>query len=172
MKAIENVDSSSVEIIIENEQDKMNIDEITAVIRNTVLSCLSYESFKIPCEIDITLSDNEAIRQINKQYRSIDKATDVLSFPLVDMQEGKILSSAGDTDIETGLLLLGDIIVSLEKAKQQAEEYEHSFIREVSFLVSHGVFHLLGYDHQDSTQEKNMFGRQEAVLEKLGFIRQ
>jgi probable rRNA maturation factor len=90
---------------------------------------------------------------------------------MIDMKNGTILSTEGDMDLESGLLPLGDLVVSMERALQQAEDYGHSFLREVAFLVSHGVFHLLGYDHLDAEQEKDMMGRQEAVLEKLGLSR-
>jgi probable rRNA maturation factor len=163
----------STSILIENEQDKIQADEeLINAIRRTILSCLEFEGFDTPCEINVTLTDNDNIKDINRQFRNIDAATDVLSFPMLDMQDGRLTSTEGDMDLDNGLLLLGDIVISLERALQQAEEYGHSFMREVAFLTSHGIFHLLGYDHMDSEQEKNMFGRQEAVLEKLGFVRQ
>lgn len=165
-------DGFQVRVVLENEQDKVPVDgSIEDAVKSTVVSCLVQEGFSVPCQVDITLSDNDRIREINKRHRGIDRPTDVLSFPLVDMYEGKILSSEGDVDMEEGVLLLGDLVISMEKAVQQAEEYGHSFLRELTFLTSHGVFHLLGYDHQDEEQEKNMFGRQEAVLGKLGFGR-
>lgn len=171
MKAID-PSKASTNIVIENEQESLQVgDELINALKATIVSCLSYEGFGTPCEINVTLTDNEKIREINRQFRNIDAATDVLSFPMIDMHEGRIISSEGDTDLENGLLLLGDLVISLEKASQQALEYGHTFTREVAFLASHGTFHLLGYDHMDSEQEKNMFGRQEAVLEKLGFVR-
>lgn len=171
MKASETT-MPSTSILIENEQDKIQTDaELMDAIRKTILSCLTYEGFDTPCEINVTLTDNANITEINRQFRNIDAPTDVLSFPMLDMQEGRLASTEGDIDLDNGLLLLGDLVISLERAMQQAIDYGHSFMREVTFLTSHGVFHLLGYDHMDSEQESNMFGRQEVVLEKLGFIR-
>jgi len=161
-----------VEVIIENEQDIIELtEELTELIIKAVQASLSYESFEIPSEISIMIVDDERIREINKEHRKIDKSTDVLSFPMVDMVEGKILSDEGDFDLDEELLLLGDIIISLETALRQSEEYGHSFEREVAFLTTHGVFHLLGYDHIEPLDEEKMFGKQEEVLFKMGLSR-
>ena len=171
MKAID-PSKASTNIIIENEQESIKADdELLEAIRKTILSCLEYQCFNTPCEVNVTLTDNEKIREINRQFRNIDAATDVLSFPMLDMLEGRLISCEGDVDLDNGLLLLGDLVISLERASSQAIEYGHTFLREIAFLTAHGIFHLMGYDHMDSEQEKNMFGRQEAVLEKLGFVR-
>ncbi len=159
-------------VYIEDEQAAVNVkEEQLDLLQKTVMQCLKNQSFKLGCEINILLTDNESIRQINKKHRDIDKSTDVLSFPMADIKNGEILSVQGDMDIDEGLLLLGDIIISMETALKQSEDYGHSLDRELAFLTAHGVFHLLGYDHTERDTEADMISRQEAVLEKLGLKR-
>lgn len=159
-------------IIIENLQNKIEItEEITEIIKSAVEKSLQSEGFELPSEVSILLVEDAEIQEINKVQRKIDKPTDVLSFPIVDMLDGKIISNEGDFDIEEEALLLGDIVISLETAARQAEEYGHSFERELAFLVTHGIFHLLGYDHPDQIQEKRMMDKQEEVLNQLGLKR-
>ncbi|NSW91799.1 MAG: rRNA maturation RNase YbeY [Firmicutes bacterium] len=158
-----------MEIIIRNIQDKLDVTkEIENIIINAVEICLKNENFQKPCEISILLVDDKKIKELNNELRSIDSPTDVLSFPIVEMKDGKIKSQLGDIDMEKNLILLGDIVISVETACKQAEEYGHSFEREMAFLTTHGVFHLLGYDHQDDENEKVMLDKQKAVLEKMG----
>jgi probable rRNA maturation factor len=162
-------EKQQMSVLIENLQDKIQISEETEeLVRMVVNFCLEQEKFSTPCEVSITFVDNERIQGINKVHRLIDRATDVLSFPMVDFFNGEIINTIGDFDLESKLLLLGDIILSVEMAKLQCLEYGHSFEREIAFLISHGVFHLLGYDHTDYESEKNMLEKQELVLEKLG----
>ncbi|MDP4180945.1 MAG: rRNA maturation RNase YbeY [Bacillota bacterium] len=159
-------------IYIENCQKKMEVpDSIEAIIKKVVDACLEIEKFSIPSEISILLVDDEKIQEINNEHRNIDKPTDVLSFPVVDMFEGEIISDEGDFDMDENLLLLGDIIISMETAYRQAEEYGHSVDREIAFLTSHGVFHLLGYDHMEKEAEEKMLGKQEEALKILGLMR-
>lgn len=161
-----------MQVFIENNQDKVAVtDEIMELLKRSVELALHTEGFDVPSEISIMLVDDEEIRSINREHRNIDRATDVLSFPLVEMSEGQILSDEGDFDPEGNMLVLGDIVISLETAIRQGEEYGHPFERELAFLSTHGVFHLLGYDHCDENQEKLMFGKQEAVLEAMGLRR-
>lgn len=162
-----------MEVIIENIQDKVNFTEkMKDLIDKAIEKSLYLEGFKIDSEISVLLVDDERIREINREQRNIDKPTDVLSFPIVNIVEGKINPGIGDYDMENGLILLGDIVISLETAVKQAEEYGHSLERELAFLVTHGVFHLLGYDHQDREQEKRMMSKQESVLKSLGLSRE
>ncbi len=159
-------------IYIEDEQTVIMVkEEQLNLLKKTVMQCLKNEGFKLGCEINILLTDNEYIRQLNKQHRDIDKSTDVLSFPMADIKNGEIMSDQGDIDMDEGLLLLGDIIISMETALKQSEEYGHSLERELAFLTAHGVFHLLGYDHLERDTEADMISRQEAALEKLGLKR-
>lgn len=161
-----------MEILIENLQNKVDIGEETQeLINRAVKTCLNQEGFDIASEISILLVDDERIWEINKEQRNVDKPTDVLSFPMVDMFEGEIQSNEGDFDLDEDLLLLGDIVVSMETALRQSEEYGHSLDRELAFLVTHGVFHLLGYDHMEEEEEKVMMGKQESVLAAMGLTR-
>lgn len=169
MKPIEN----KANIIIESRQKKVAEGEkLTRLLEATVHACLERVEFGERCEIGITLVDNEEIREINREYRSKDVPTDVLSFPMVEMEEGQILSGEGDLDLDEGLLLLGDIVLSLERAEEQAAEYGHSFEREAAFLTAHGMLHLLGFDHETQEQEKVMFQIQEEVLLRMGLSRE
>lgn len=144
-----------MEIFIEDLQDKIEVtDEILKLMDKAARACLENENFTLPYEISVILVDNDRIREVNNEQRSIDKPTDVLSFPIVDMYEGEIKSSDGDFDMDEGHIVLGDILISLEKAKEQSIEYGHSFERELIFLLTHGVFHLLGYDHDTEEREK------------------
>lgn len=161
-----------MEILIENLQNKFELkDEIKDLIHKAVEASFDYEGFDTPSEVSVLLVDDEEIRRINCEQRQIDSATDVLSFPMVEMKEGSIISNDGDYDLDENLLLLGDIVISMEMVKKQAEEYGHSFERELAFLVTHGMYHLLGYDHETEEDENVMLGRQEAVLEKMGLKR-
>ena len=145
-------------VYIQNDQQKLPVTQkLRGLVRRSVNAALKYEDFQRPCEVSVTFTDNEKIRELNAQYRSIDRATDVLSFPLFDE----------DFEDEEELAL-GDVVLSLEKAQEQAKEYGHSFEREVAFLVVHSVLHLLGYDHETSEEdEKEMFFRQEEVMKML-----
>jgi len=120
-------------------------------------------------EISLILTNDAEIRKINAEYRQIDKATDVLSFPMIDFSEiAQMDDWKLETNPETGNLLLGDIIISLERAKEQALEYGHSYRRELAFLIIHGMLHLLGFDHEETSEEQIMFLLQDEILGKLG----
>ncbi|MEN6316420.1 MAG: rRNA maturation RNase YbeY [Clostridiaceae bacterium] len=172
MKNLRSKSIDETRIFIENEQSAMPFENRqTMLLEKTALACLRSENIDIGCEINIMISDDPSIRQINHQFRNIDSSTDVLSFPMVDMKDGMILSKEGDYDLDEGLLLLGDIVISIETAKRQAEQYGHSLERELAFLASHGIFHLLGYDHIAKDEEMRMMSKQEAVLDQLGLKR-
>lgn len=159
-------------VYIENEQTKVEVHEdIGGMLSKAVEMSLEHEHFDTLSEVSILLTDDDGIREINKEQRNIDSPTDVLSFPLVDMLKGKTVSEEGDFDLDEELLVLGDIVISLETAKRQAVEYGHSFERELAFLTTHGVFHLLGYDHVTEEDEKEMMDKQEAVLARMGLGR-
>ncbi|MED3725372.1 rRNA maturation RNase YbeY [Priestia filamentosa] len=117
-------------------------------------------------ELSLTFVDNDAIQDINREYRGKDKPTDVISFAMEEMGEGE-LEIVGE-DLPRAL---GDIIISIPKAEEQAEEYGHSFMRELGFLAVHGFLHLLGYDHETEEEEKEMFTRQTEILERYGLTR-
>jgi len=156
-------------VLIKNRQERIAItDNVKGLLERAVYYSLQLEEFDIPSEISILLVDNEIIRSINGEHRNIDLHTDVLSFPMVDMFEGKIQSDEGDFDLSENSLILGDIVISVEMVISQAKEFEHTFERELAFLATHGIFHLLGYDHIDKSSEKKMIGKQEMVLLKMG----
>ena len=150
--------------------NRQRIIPVTRELRTLVKHCCSEtlyeEGYTGDFEVSLTFTDNAGIRQINKEYRGIDRETDVLSFPMTG--EGEEFT----VDPETDSFNLGDIVISLEKAAAQAEEYGHSFQREVAFLTVHSMLHLLGYDHERSEEEETeMFGKQDIVLEAMGLER-
>lgn len=148
-----------------NEQDKLTPPEdMEQLIEKCTAAALAEEDIEDDAEVSVTLVDNVRIREMNAEFRGIDRETDVLSFPLGD-EEGF------EVDPDADAILLGDIVISLEKAQSQAEEYGHSFGREVAFLITHSLFHLLGYDHMTEDEEKEMFAKQEKVLQRLGITR-
>lgn len=152
---------------LSNEQEKLAPPEdIEHLIEICTAAALEEEGIDNTAEVSVTLVDNEGIRELNREHRDIDRETDVLSFPLGD-------DDGYEVDPDNDAIMLGDIVISLEKAAQQAEEYGHSYRREVAFLITHSLFHLLGYDHVNSEEEeKIMFGKQEKVLDKLGISRE
>ncbi|WP_071395808.1 rRNA maturation RNase YbeY [Bacillus tuaregi] len=117
-------------------------------------------------ELSVTFVTNDRIQQINREYRDKDRPTDVISFAMEELGEGEIPLVGGDMP-----RVLGDIIISLAKAREQADEYGHSFIRELGFLAVHGFLHLLGYDHETVEDEKKMFSRQKDILDEFGLQR-
>lgn len=126
-------------------------------------------------EVALTFVDNETIRELNRTYRGLDKETDVLSFAMSEQLDDEPDIYYGDDPDDPNLppvgLLLGDIVISVPKAKEQSEAYGHSLEREIGFLFVHGFLHLLGYDHQDEQEEQRMFARQEQILAEVGLTR-
>lgn len=159
------------EIILENNQDKLPIDDgIRDTVKEVILKTLDEEDCDFSAEVSVTIVDKEEIREINRKERNIDSVTDVLSFPMLEFDEnGEIINSDFDMDGEN--LMLGDIVICAERAAEQAEEYGHSFRREMAFLTVHSMLHLLGYDHMGADEEKAMFARQEEILSLLGITR-
>ena len=154
-----------MKVSIRNEQKKIEVTkELRALVKKVLKAGLDYMNFDDNSEISIMFVDNEEIRELNKLHRGIDRPTDVLSFPLFEYdEEGNIIEDECAFG-ENGELILGDIVISLERAKEQAEEYGHSFDREVGFLTAHSLLHLLGYDHITPDEEKEMFSYQEEIL--------
>ena len=146
-------------------------DANCALIRRTIRTALAAEGLTAPCEVDVLLTDDEAIHQINRDMREVDRATDVLSFPEFELTPGQ-LPGPEDADPGTGLIPLGDMVLSMERVAAQAREYGHSKRRELSYLVTHSVLHLLGYDHLDEGPMKaQMRAREEAIMALLGLDR-
>ena len=147
-------------------------DSLKALIRKVIRTALAAEGMVLPCEVDVLLTDDESIHQINLDMRDVDRATDVLSFPEFDLTPGE-LPEAEDADPGTSLIPLGDMVISMEHVAAQAKEYGHSNRRELSYLVVHSVLHLLGYDHLDEgPQKRQMRAREEAILAELGITRE
>ena len=141
-----------MEIFLNNKQDNIQVDTVFWNIFTIDICKLLKLDDNI--EISITFVNNEEIQKLNKTYRAIDKPTDVLSFPF-------------DNSFNLPIKVLGDVVVSIEKAELQAKEYEHSITREVAFLIIHGILHLLGYDHQNLEQEEKMFSLQKKLLQNF-----
>ena len=146
-------------------------DANCALIRRTIRTALSAEGVTLPCEVDVLLTDDDGIHQINRHMRQVDRPTDVLSFPEFSLVPGQH-PGPGDADPGTGLIPLGDMVLSMERVAAQAKEFGHSKRRELAYLVTHSVLHLLGYDHLDEGPMKaQMRGREEAIMALLGLER-
>lgn len=150
-----------------------HLQEMTQLIKDCVRQVLHQEEMPLPALVDVTIMDDASIRELNQEYRKVDKSTDVLSFPLCEFYNGKPLSPLEDeVDHDTGLVPLGDIMLSFEHARAQAEEYGHSVRRECGYLAIHSALHLLGYDHERSEEEKDiMRAREELALDRLNLGR-
>lgn len=146
-------------------------DSLKAFIRRVIRTALAAEGVDFPCEVDVCVTSDEKIHAVNLEMRKVDKPTDVLSFPAFDLTPGE-LPGGEDADPATGLVPLGDMMISMERVQAQAKEYGHSNRRELAYLTVHSVLHLLGYDHLDEGAEKaRMRAREEAVLLELGINR-
>lgn len=145
--------------------------EAEGQVRAAILAALDAEGVGVPCEINVLLTGDEGIHQINLDMRGVDASTDVLSFPMFDLKPGD-KPSGDDADPATGLVPLGDMCLSLERAAAQAEEFGHSVERELSYLAVHSALHLLGYDHLDEGPQKaQMRAREECIMRELGLER-
>ena len=163
--------NADLELYIENEQEKIDFDEkLQNLVSDVIGMTLDCEGFDKPCYVSVTVTDNASIHEINLEHRGIDRPTDVLSFPVLEFDsEGKAIEDSGD--YYEGRLVLGDIVLSAERAEEQRIEYGHSYEREVGFLVCHSVLHLLGYDHENDDDRAIMREKEESTLEKLGLTR-
>ncbi|MFC4404182.1 rRNA maturation RNase YbeY [Gracilibacillus xinjiangensis] len=154
-----------MEIDFIDETNKISSDQIEQ-IEDLLLYAAKAESVSGLAELSVTFVDNTEIQHLNKQYRDLDKPTDVLSFALEEESEGEMAIAGEEIPV-----ILGDIIISIDKAEEQAKDYNHSLSRELGFLALHGFLHLLGYDHMEEADEKKMFGRQEEILNGFGLSR-
>ena len=158
------------EIILETEVDVSQA--VTDRIESVIRTALEEQRVELPCEISVLLTDDEGIHQINLDMRGVDRPTDVLSFPMFELEPGVPPEGEDYLDPESELCPLGDMCISLERAEAQAAEFGHSVEREICYLTVHSVLHLLGYDHLDEGPMKaQMREREEAILEKLGITR-
>lgn len=167
------------QIYTRNDQKKEPLTNAArALVKRAITAALAYEQFEGMAEVSVTFVDNEAIRELNRDYRGKDAPTDVLSFPLFedeeDFDDGFVLPPDMEEDEEdaTSPIAIGDIVISVERARAQAEEYGHSFERELAFLAVHSTLHLLGYDHERSEEEDaEQRRRQKEILSSIGQTR-
>lgn len=146
------------------------------IIREMVEAALDYEDCPYEAEVNVVLTDNPSIHQVNLEYRGMDRPTDVLSFPMVEYETPSDFEHVEEMfadcfNPETGELMLGDIMISVDKVEEQAEEYGHSQTRELAFLTAHSMLHLLGYDHMDEAEGAVMEQKQREILESRGYTR-
>ena len=163
-------------ITIEYEAEKQLDLPYEDIIRDVVNESLDYEKCPYEAEVNVILTDNQAIQEVNREHRQIDAPTDVLSFPMVDYEAPSDFDHVEDAvedyfNPETGELMLGDIVISVDKVEEQAEKYGHSQTRELAFLVAHSMLHLCGYDHMEEEERLLMEARQNEILERRGYTR-
>lgn len=155
-------------IYFSDDQKKIKVTAaMKKLIEKAVFAALDYEHFDKPAEVSVTFTDNEGIREINREYRAKDAPTDVLSFPILSDEDPE-----GDINYCGGRTVIGDIVISVEKARDQAIEYGHGFDRELAFLSVHSTLHLLGYDHERSDEEDALMRKkQDEILNNIGLTR-
>lgn len=163
----------------DDRQDKIEVsEEFIKSIEEVCSFTLKEEKVDVNYQISLLFVDNEEIKEINAETRNIDKETDVLSFPMIDYEKDKVFKDMyigyefDETYMDGDELVLGDMVLSLEKALEQSKEYNHSFQREVSYLVVHSILHLLGYDHMEEEEKVRMRKREEEILNKLNIRRE
>ena len=161
-----------MKISIRNEQKQFGVTkELRDLIKQAVRASLDHMGESDRAEVSVMLVDNEEIHTLNKLHRGIDRATDVLSFPLLEYDEdGNVIEDLLDVN-EKGEVLLGDIVISVDKVEEQAEKYGHSQTRELAFLTAHSMLHLFGYDHMEDGERLVMEEKQKEILETRGYTR-
>jgi len=166
-------------IIFENEQDQIEVSEaLLDSIKEAILFTLNDQGVQLEAEISVLFVDNSAIREMNREYREIDRETDVLSFPMIEYEEGKTFQDQylnhkfGPEFFDGDALLLGDVVLSMEKASEQAREYGHTLKREICYLTVHSILHLLGYDHMTDEDKVKMREVEERILTALDIPRE
>lgn len=163
-------------IFFENELDNPIPSNYEDIVRDIIEEALDYLECPYECEINVIFTDNEGIRQINKEYRDIDSPTDVLSFPMGDFDIPGEFEHLEDSPLDyfnqdTGELMLGDIIINVDRVESQAKEYGHTKRREIAFLTAHSMLHLAGYDHMEDDERIIMEEKQEKILIRKGYTR-
>ena len=163
-------------VFIENEY-KNNIEiDYRNIIQNVINEAIDFVCCPYECEISVTIVDDESIQKINNSQRGINRATDVLSFPFLEFEKPADFSHVEEQidcfHPDSGELMLGDIVISYDRVKQQAEEFNHSQIREIAFLTAHSMLHLFGYDHMEDEERIDMENKQNIILNNLGITRE
>lgn len=161
-------------IFLDNRQDKIEVTkQLEKIVTSSIECALKEEKVNLPCEISVVFVDNENIKNINRENRNIDKITDILSFPMLDYPEHQVFKEVylehkfAEYDMDDGNLVLGDIVISLEKCEEQSREFGHSFFRETCYLIVHSILHLLGYDHIEEDDKIIMREREEYILKRF-----
>jgi len=165
-------------ILMDNRQNKFSVTiELKESIKEIADYTLKHEGVNCEYEVSLIFIDNKEIKRLNGEFRNIQSVTDVLSFPMLDYPSGSIFKETYLSDkleddmLDDGKLVLGDIAISLERAKEQCDEYGHSFLREVCYLTVHSLLHLLGYDHIEDSQKRVMRKREEEILNAFNIAR-
>ena len=152
------------QISISREVKNLGHNNSAALIKKAVNMALSAEGVDVPCLVSVMLTDDEGIRRVNREFRDVDRPTDVLSFPLNELEPGDFDRSLCEKDLDTGLILLGDMMVSVPRCEEQGKEYGHGYEREIMYLTVHSVLHLLGYDHVDEGERKRQMRQREKEI--------
>ena len=152
------------EIYVSREKRNLGHNNAAALIKKAIAMALEAEGVSVPCLVSVMLTDDEGIRQVNKEFRNIDRPTDVLSFPLNELIPGAFDADICEKDLDTGSILLGDMMISLPRCEAQGEEFGHGFEREIMYLTVHSVLHLLGYDHVDEGEGKRLMRTREKII--------
>lgn len=163
-------------LLIETEVDTAFDFDYEELAKQVIEFALDHEAFPYECEVNLTLTDNNGIQEINREYREIDRPTDVLSFPMLSYETAGDFSKLEEDydnnfNPDTGEIMLGDIIISVDKVFEQAESYGHSTRREFAFLILHSMLHLFGYDHMTPKEAAVMEDKQRTILEKMQILR-
>ena len=152
------------EVYVSRERKALGHNNSAALIKKAVRLALDAEGVDVPCEISVMLTDDEGIRSVNSEFRGIDRATDVLSFPLNELTPGEFDPDGCERDMDTGAVMLGDMMISVPRCAARGEEFGHGYEREIMYLTVHSVLHLLGYDHVDEGEMKRQMRAREKEI--------
>jgi len=153
------------EVYISREVIGLGHNESAALIKKAINMALDAEGIEVPCIISVMLTDDEGIQTVNREFRGVDRATDVLSFPMNELVPGEFNEELCEHDMDSGAVLLGDMMISIPRCEEQGEEFGHGYKREIMYLTVHSVLHLLGYDHIDEGEMKaQMRAREKAIM--------
>lgn len=158
-----------------NEKSFLSEKDIRTIAENVIIGALKHEGCPYEASVELLITGDESIREMNGQFRGLDKSTDVLSFPMIDFDSPADFDGFDDRedlfDPDTGELILGDIVISADHCMAQAAEYGHGIVRECAFLIAHSMLHLMGYDHMEPDESAEMERRQEEILSGLDYVR-
>ena len=152
------------EIYVSREVKNLGHNNSAALIKKAVNMALKAEGVDVPCLISVMLTDDEGIRRVNREFREVDRATDVLSFPLNELAPGDFDPEICEKDMDSGAILLGDMMISVPRCEEQGAEFGHGYEREILYLTVHSVLHLLGYDHVDEGEMKRQMRQREKEI--------